>query len=148
MIGRSLRLHPLTSGIWTSHLRAPSARRPGCPFVWYSSGTNWVPLVHAVTAKLLVYGVRVYHAPCPHRACDSSTSSYSYCTSGFCSTGDSSTSSYFGTCPIKSRLAIQPCPQATMVPTLVPFCPTTSHIGVVVGVWLRWHFGPLSLFPI
>ena len=95
MIGCSLRLRPLTSGIWTSHLKAPSARRPVRPFVRYSSGTDWAPLVHAVTAKLLVYGVRVYHAPYPHHACDSSTSFYSYCASGFYSADDSSTSFYF-----------------------------------------------------
>ena len=78
MIGRSLRLHPLTSGIWTSHLRAPSAWCPVHPFVWYSLGTDQAPLIHTVTAKLLVYGVRVYHAPYPHHACDSSTSFYFY----------------------------------------------------------------------
>ena len=33
------------------------------------------------------------------------------------------------------------------VPTLVLFCPTASHIGGIVGVWLRRRFGPLSLFP-
>ena len=95
MIGHSLRLHPLTSGIWTSHLRAPSAQCPVRLFVQYSSGTDQAPLIHAVTAKLLVYGVRVYHAPYPHHTCDSSTSFYSYCTSGFYSAGDSSTSFYF-----------------------------------------------------
>ena len=95
MIGRSLRLLPLTSGIWTSHLRALSARCPVHPFVQYSSGTGQAPLVHAVTAKLLVYGVRVYHAPYPHHACDSLTSFYSYCASGFYSAGDSLTSFYF-----------------------------------------------------
>ena len=61
----------------------------------YSSGTDRAPLIHAVTAKLLVYGVRVYHAPYPHDACDSSTSFYSYCASGFYSAGDSSISFYF-----------------------------------------------------
>ena len=95
MIGHSLRLHPLTSGIWTSHLRAPSARHLVRPFVQCSLGTDRAPLIHAVTAKLLVYGVRVYHAPNPHHACDSSTSFYSYCASGFYSTGNSSTSFYF-----------------------------------------------------
>ena len=95
MIGHSLRLCPLTSGIWTSHLRAPSARCPVRPFVRYSSGTNRAPLIHAVTAKLLVYGVCVYHTPYPHHACDSLTSFYSYCASGFYSAGDSSTSFYF-----------------------------------------------------
>ena len=45
-------------------------------------------------AKLLVYRVCVYLAPCPHHACDSLTS-YSYCASGFYSAGDSSTFSYF-----------------------------------------------------
>ena len=95
MIGHSLRLHPLTSGTWTSHLRVPSAWRPVRPFVRYSSGTDRAPLVHAVMAKLLVYGVCVYHAPYPHHACDSSTSFYSYCASGFYSVGDSSTSFYF-----------------------------------------------------
>ena len=45
--------------------------------------------------KLLAYEVHVYLAPCPHHACDGSTS-YSYCTSGFYSAGDSLTSySYF-----------------------------------------------------
>ena len=95
MIGRSSRLRPLTSGIWTSHLRAPSARLPIRPFVLYSSGTDQAPLVHAVMAKLLVYGVCVYHAPYPHHACDSSTSFYSYCASGFYSASDSLTSFYF-----------------------------------------------------
>ena len=95
MMGCSLRLRPLTSGIWTSHLRVPSAQRPVRPFVRYSSGTDWAPLIHAVMAKLLVYRVCVYHAPYPHHACDSSTSFYSYCTSGFYSAGDSSTSFYF-----------------------------------------------------
>ena len=148
MIGRSLRLRPLTSGIRTSHLRAPSARCRICPFVRYSSGTDRAPLVHAVMAKLLVYGVRVYHTSYPHHACDSLTSFYSYCASGFYSAGDSSTSSTFATCPIKFRLAVDPCPRATTVPTLVLFCPAASHIGGIVGVWLRWHFGPLLLFPI
>ena len=60
-----LRLRPLTSGIWTSHLRAANARCPICPFVRYSSGTDRAPLLHAVMAKLLVYGVRAYHAPLP-----------------------------------------------------------------------------------
>ena len=95
MIGCSLQLRPLTSGIWTSHLRVLSARCPVHPFVQYSSGTNRAPLVHAVTAKLLVYGVRVYYAPYPHHACNSSTSFYSYCTSSFYSASDSSTSFYF-----------------------------------------------------
>ena len=95
MIGRSSRLRLLTSGIWTSHLRAPSARRPVRPSGRYSSGTDRTPLVHAVTAKLLVYVVHVYHTPYPHHACDSSTSFYSYCASGFYSAGDSSTSFYF-----------------------------------------------------
>ena len=94
MIGRSLRLHPLTSGTWTSHLRAPSAWRPVRPFVRYSSGTARAPLIHTVMAKLLVYGVRLYHASYPHHDCDSSTSFYSYCASGFYSAGDSSTSFY------------------------------------------------------
>ena len=95
MIGHSLQLHPLTSGIWTSHLRTPSDRRLVHPFVWYSLGTDRAPLIRAVTAKLLVYGVRVYHAPYHHHACDSSTSFYSYCASGFYSTGNSLTSFYF-----------------------------------------------------
>ena len=95
MIGRSLRLRPLTSGIWISHLREPSARCPVCPSGWYSSGTDRAPLIHAVIAKLLVYRVLVYHAPYPHHACDSSTSFYSYCASGFYSAGNSSTSFYF-----------------------------------------------------
>ena len=71
MTGHSLRLRPLTSGIWTSHLRVPSAQRLVRPFVRYSLGTDRAPLIHAVTAKLLVYGVRVYQAPCPHHASDS-----------------------------------------------------------------------------
>ena len=95
MIGHSSRLRLLTSGIWTSHLRAPSARHPVRPPGRYSSGTDRASLVHAVTAKLLVYVVRVYHAPYPHHVCDSSTSFYSYCASGFYSAGDSSTSFYF-----------------------------------------------------
>ena len=95
MIGRSSRLRLLTSGIWTSHLRAPSARRPVRPSGWYSLGTDRTPLIHAVMAKLLVYVVRVYHAPYPHHACDSLTSFYSYCASGFYSASDSSTSFYF-----------------------------------------------------
>ena len=73
----------------------PSARRLVRPFVRYSSGTDRAPLVHAVMAKFLVCRVRVSHTPCPHHACDSSTSFYSYCASGFYSTGDSSTSFYF-----------------------------------------------------
>ena len=95
MIGRSLRLRPLTSGIWTSHLRAPSAWHLIRPFVRCSSGTDQAPLDHAVMAKLLVYGVRVYHAPNPHHTCDSLTSFYSNCASGFYSASDSSTSFYF-----------------------------------------------------
>ena len=94
MIGCSLRPCPLASGIWSSHLRMPSVRRLACPFEQSCSGTGRASLIHAVTAKLLVYGVRVYLAPCSHHACYSSTS-YSYCASGFYSTGDSSTSSYF-----------------------------------------------------
>ena len=94
MIGCSLRPRPLDSGIWSSHLRTPSARHLARPFELSCPGTDRAPLVHAVMTKLLVYGVRVYLAPCPHHACDSSTS-YSYCASGFCSAGDSSTSSYF-----------------------------------------------------
>ena len=94
MIGRSSRLRLLTSGIWTSHLRVPSAQRPVHPSGRYSSGTDRTPLIHAVTAKLLAYVVRVYHAPYPHHACDSSTSFYSYCAYGFYSAGDSSTSFY------------------------------------------------------
>ena len=94
MIGCSLRLRPLASGIWTSHLRTPSARRLACPFERSCLGTDQASLVHAVMAKLLVYGVRVYLAPCDHHACDSSTS-YSCYVSGFYSAGDSSTSSHF-----------------------------------------------------
>ena len=94
MIGCSLRLRPLASGIWTSHLRMLSARCLACPFERSCSGTDLASLIHAVTAKLLVYGVCVYLAPCPHHACDSLTS-YSCYVSGFYSAGDSSTSSYF-----------------------------------------------------
>ena len=94
MIGRSLRPHPSASGIWTSHLRTPSARRLACPFERSCSGTDRASLIHTVTTKLLAYRVHVYLAPCPHHTCDSSTS-YSYCASGFYSTGDSLTSSYF-----------------------------------------------------
>ena len=114
MIGRSLRLCPLTSGIWTSHLRAPSARHPVRPSGQYSSGTDWAPLVHAVTAKLLVYGVHVYHAPYPHHACDSLTSFYSYCASGFYSADDSSTSFYF-------------CYVSNQVPTADPPLSSSDH---------------------
>ena len=94
MIGHSLRPHPSASGIWTSHLRTPSARRLACPFERSCSGTDRASLVQAVTTKLLAYGVHVYLSPCPHHACDSLTS-YSYCASGFYSAGNSSTSSYF-----------------------------------------------------
>ena len=99
MIGRSLRLRPLTSGIWTGHLRMPSARHLACPFVRNCLGTDRAPLIHAVMTELLVYGVCVYPAPCPHHACDSSTS-YSYSaddssTSYSYSAGDSLTSFYF-----------------------------------------------------
>ena len=94
MIGHSLRPHPSASGIWTSHLRTLSARRLACSFERSCSGTDRASLVHAVMTKLLAYEVHAYLAPCPHHACDSSTS-YSYCTSGFYSAGDSSTSSYF-----------------------------------------------------
>ena len=114
MIGHSLRLHPLTSGIWTSHLRVPSARRPVSPSGRYSSGTDQAPLIHAVTAKLLVYGVCVYHAPYPHHACDSLTSFYSYCASGFYSAGDSSTSFYF-------------CYVSDQVPTANPPLSSSDH---------------------
>ena len=114
MIGYSLRLRPLTSGIWTSHLRAPSARYPIRPSGWYSSGTDQAPLIHAVMAKLLVYGVRVYHAPYPHHTFDSSTSFYSYCASGFYSTGDSSTSFYF-------------CYVSDQVPTANPPLSSSDH---------------------
>ena len=94
MIGHSLRPRPLASGIWTSHLRTLSARRLACPSEWSCSGTDWASLVHTVMTKLLVYGVRVYLAPCSHHACNSLTS-YSYCASGFYSAGNSSTSFYF-----------------------------------------------------
>ena len=94
MIGCSLQPRPSASGIWTSHLRTPSARRLACPFERSCSGTDRASLVHAVTTKLLAYGVHVYLAPCPHHACDFSTS-YSYRASGFYSAGKSSTSSYF-----------------------------------------------------
>ena len=53
----------------------------------------------------------------------------------------------FAMYPIKFRLAIHPCPRATAVPTLILFFPTVSHIGGIIGVWLWWCFGPLSLFP-
>ena len=56
--------------------------------------------------------------------------------------------STFATCLIKIRLAVHPCPRAITVLTLVLFCPTPSHIRGVVGVWLRWCFGPLLLFPL
>ena len=108
MIGRSLRLRPLTSGIWTSHLKVPSARHPVRPFVRYSLGTDRAPLIHAVTAKLLVYGFRVYHTPYPHHACDSLTSFYSYCASGFCSAGDSLTSFYFYYMPDRVPTGVPP----------------------------------------
>ena len=114
MIGRSLRLRPLTSGIWTSHLRAPSARRPIRPSGWYSLGTNRAPLIQAVMAKLLVYRVHVYHAPYPHHACDSSTSFYSYCASGFYLTSNSSTSFYF-------------CYVSDQVPTADPPLSSSDH---------------------
>ena len=94
MIGHSLRPLPSASGIWTSHLRTPSAWHLACPFERSCFGTDWASLIHTVTTKLLAYEVHVYLAPCPHHACDSSTS-YSYCASGFYSSGDSSTSSYF-----------------------------------------------------
>ena len=94
MIGHSLRPHPSASGIWTSHLRTPSARRRACPFERSCSGTDQASLVHAVTTKLLAYRVHLYLTPCPHHACDSSTS-YSYCASGFYFAGDSLTSSFF-----------------------------------------------------
>ena len=114
MIGHSLGLRPLTSGIWTSHLRVPSARHPIHPSGRYSSGTDRAPLVHAVTAKLLVYGVRVYRAPYPHHTCDSSTSFYSYCASGFYSAGNSSTSFYF-------------CYVSDQVPTANPPLSSSDH---------------------
>ena len=149
MIGRSLRLRPLTSGTWTSHLRVPSARHPIRPFVRYSLGTDRAPLIHAVMAKLLVYGVRVYHAPYPHHTCDSSTSFYSYCTSGFYSASDSSTSFYF--CYVSDQVPTGDPPLSSSdhgpdSGSVLPDC--MSHIGGIVGVWLWWRFGPLSLFPI
>ena len=86
----------MTSSFSFWNLRTPSARRLACPVGRSCSGTGWASLVHVVTAKLLVYGVCVYLAPCPHHTCYSSTSySYSCCASGFYSTGESSTSSYF-----------------------------------------------------
>ena len=95
MIGRSSRPRPSASRIWTSHLRMLSARRLACPLERSCLGTDRASLTHAVTTKLQAYEVHVYLAPCPHHACDSSTS-YSYYTSGFYSAGDSSTSySYF-----------------------------------------------------
>ena len=94
MIGRSLRPHPSASGIWTSHLRTPSARRLACPFERFCSGTDRAFPALAVMTKLLAYEVRVYLALCPHHACDSLTS-YSYCASGFYSAGNSSTFSDF-----------------------------------------------------
>ena len=94
MIGCSLRPRPLASGIWISHLRTLSAWRLACPSGRSCSGTDRASPAHAVMAKLLVYGVRVYLAPSPHHACDSLTS-YSYCASGFYSASDSLTFSYF-----------------------------------------------------
>ena len=94
MIGRSLRPRPLASGIWTSHLRTSSARHLACPFEQSCPGTGRASLVHSATTKLLDDGVHVYLTPCPHHACDSLTS-YSCYVSGFCSTGNSLTSSYF-----------------------------------------------------
>ena len=55
----------------------PSARRLTCPFERSCSGTDRASLARTVTTKLLAYEVHVYLAPCPHYACDSSTS-YSY----------------------------------------------------------------------
>ena len=101
MIGHSLRPRPSASGIWTSHLRTPSARRLACPFERSCSGTDRAFPVLTVMTKLLAYEVHVYLAPCPHHACDSSTS-YSYCASGFYSAGDSLTSSYF--CYVPDRV--------------------------------------------
>ena len=101
MIGHSLRPCPSASGIWTSHLRTPSARRLACPFEWFCSGTDRAFPALAVTTKLLAYEVCVYLALCPHHACDSSTS-YSYCTSGFYSASDSSTFSDF--CCVAGRV--------------------------------------------
>ena len=115
MIGHSLRHRPLASGIWPSHLRTPSARRLACPVGQSCLETGQASLVHAVTAKLLVYGVRVYLSPCPHHAGNSSTSySYSCCASGFYSIGDSSTSSYF-------------CFAPDQVPTDDPPLPSSDH---------------------
>ena len=94
MIWRSLRPRPSTSGISTSHLRTPSARRPVCPFGRSCSGIVWAFPALVVTTKLLAYEVRVYLALCPLHACDSSTS-YSYCICGFCFAGDSLTFSDF-----------------------------------------------------
>ena len=101
MIGHSLRPCPSASGIWTSHLRMPSARHLACPFDRFCSGTDRVFPALAVTTKLLAYEVRVYLALCPRHTRDSSTS-YSYCTSGFYSAGNSSTFSDF--CCVPGRV--------------------------------------------
>ena len=90
MIGRSLQPRPSTSGISTSHLRTPSARRPTCLFGWSCSGIVRAFPALVVTTKLLAYEVRVYLALCPPHACNSLTS-YSYCACGFCFAGGSLT---------------------------------------------------------
>ena len=146
MIGCSLRPRPLASGIWTSHLRTPSARHLACPFERSCSGTHRVSLVHAVTTKLLVYGVRVYLAPCPHHTCDSSTS-YSCYVSGFYSAGDSSTSSYFCYVPDQVPTGDPPLSLSDHGPDPDSVLPTACHIRDILGVWLRRRFGPLLLFP-
>ena len=148
MIGHSLRLHPLTSGIWTSHLRAPSAWRPVHPFVRYSSGTDRAPLVHAVTAKLLVYGFVFITPPSLIVLVTLRPPSTLTVLLAFTPPVTLQPLSTFATCLIKFRLAVHPCPRVTTVPTLVLFCLTVSHIRGIVGVWLKWHFGPLSLFPV
>ena len=140
MIGRSLRLHPLASGIWTSHLRMPSTRHLACPFEQYCSGTDRASLIHTVTAKLLVYGVRVYLAPCPHHACDSSTS-YSYCASGFYSAGNSLISFYFCYMPDQVPTGIPPLSSSDHSPdsdSVLPDCiPHRGHHRglAVVAFW-------------
>ena len=101
MIGCSLQPRPSAFGIWTSHLRTPSAQRLACPFEWFCSGTDRAFPTLAVMTKLLAYEVPVYFALCPHHACDSSTS-YSYCVCGFYFAGDSSTFSYF--CCVPGRV--------------------------------------------
>ena len=60
---------------------------------------------------------------------DSSTS-YSYCASGFYSAGDSLTSSY-----VPDQVPTGDPPWSSVL-TLILFFPTASHIGGIIGVWL------------